>query len=353
MRVGLLTFRWVYNYGALLQAYALRRVMASMGARVEFINYVLPEHESPLVRGIGVRDGSFIWRAPLRLRFEAFRRLHLPATKRVCDAAELERLSTAYDAIVVGSDQVWSGKVHNGFYPAYFLDFVKEDRIRRISYAACFGQKDQPAETLQGAGRLLKRFDHLSVRNKMSQDLVKQLSGRSSLITQDPTIIHDFAEFSRREASPGQYILVYSLAADRQGLGEAVVARVREQFRMPVVTVWPGLGFTGADRLARSVGPLQWLRLFQNAGFICTDSFHGTAFAVKFRKPFVAWAGARPERLRDLLAGLGLHERLVTDAAGAALSFLTTPIDYPGVIKRLLPQIEESRIFLANALSAG
>jgi len=349
MKVGVLTFRWAYNYGALLQAYALRKAITAGGADVEFINYVLAKHQQPLFRGIGLR--SSIWKLPLVLRFEMFRRRYLPATRKVYNHEDLKPLSESYDAIVVGSDQVWSSRVHDGFFPAYFLDFVRDAKTRRISYGACFGQRDQAEEALQKAGRLLTRFDHLSVRNKMSQDLVRELSGKESCTVQDPTLLHEFDEFLCPREPRGEYILVYSLAPHQRTLGEAIVKRMRESTRLPIVSVWPGLEFCGADRYARAVGPIQWLRLFKSASFICTDSFHGTAFAIKFKKPFASWAGARPERLLDFLGCFGLGDRLVTEADSSSLSNLVKPIDYVAVQKRLQPKIDESRLFLHQALS--
>jgi hypothetical protein len=349
MKVGVLTFRWAYNYGALLQAYALRKVITALGAEVEFINYVLPTHRQPPFRGMGLRSSR--WRLPLVLRFEMFRHHHLPATQAVYNHKDLEPLSKSYDAVVVGSDQVWSSRVHDGFFPAYFLDFVKSSKTRRISYGACFGQRDQASEALQKAGDLLSRFDHLSVRNQMSQELVRQLSGRESRVVQDPTLLYGFDEFFSTRQSKGDYILVYSLASHHRTLGETIVKRLREKTRLPVVSVWPGMEFCEADRIVRAVGPIQWLRLFKNARFICTDSFHGTVFATKFKKPFASWAGSRPERLRDFLASVGLDDRLVTNIDTIDFGSLAEPIDYDEVFRNLQPLIGSSRQFLSQALS--
>ena len=39
MKIGLLTFQFALNYGALLQAYSLKKVLEDAGSTVEIINY--------------------------------------------------------------------------------------------------------------------------------------------------------------------------------------------------------------------------------------------------------------------------------------------------------------------------
>ena len=39
MKIGILTFHWAHNYGAVLQAYALQEVLKNRGHDVEFVNY--------------------------------------------------------------------------------------------------------------------------------------------------------------------------------------------------------------------------------------------------------------------------------------------------------------------------
>ena len=65
-------------------------------------------------------------------------------------------------------------------------------------------------------------------------------------------------------------------------------------------------------KLIFDAGPAEFLSLFQNAAYVCTNSFHGTVFSVQFQRPFfTAVAPAElqdPERSRtfSLLSRLGL-----------------------------------------------
>lgn len=352
MKLAILTFRWAYNYGALLQAYGLRRTLENMGHAVEFLDYAPRGQRVPWWRPLGLRQG---WRAPavegMKWRCRRFREAHLPATRRADGIPELEALcrEKQFDAIVAGSDQIWNGHGAGGRYnPAYFLDFALPEGCRRISYSACFGQAAQPEETGAQAGAALRRFTALSVRNEMSRDLVRRLSGRDAALTLDPTLLHDYEDLVPEPAVAGNYVCVYSLGKEFRETGERLAAHARQRFGWPIVTLYPDGRFSGADRRELSAGPVEWLRWLKGAGLVITNSFHGTVFALKFGKRFVAWSGSRPERLRDLLVRAGAADRLVArfdPAVGEALFDAPPPPDALAADRR------RSRAFLEGALA--
>ena len=127
---------------------------------------------------------------------------------------------------------------------------------------------------------------------------------------------------------------------------------------MPVIPIGarnPGLP---GDYSAACAGPSEWLQCLQNASFICTNSFHGTVFAIQFRKPFIVWSTPSkgsfrgPARIEDFLELCGLSNRLVCEPNAAVIAKLAdTPIDYDAVSESLLPHINRSRMFLGHALT--
>jgi len=91
--------------------------------------------------------------------FEAFRTESLVRTKPLCNLDELEEASKHYDAIVVGSDQVWRLRYTRHTFPAFFLSFAPEN-CQRVAYAASFGTDEWEGngrETAE-AVRCLKKF---------------------------------------------------------------------------------------------------------------------------------------------------------------------------------------------------
>jgi hypothetical protein len=253
--------------------------------------------------------------------------------------------------VIVGSDQVWNGNIVQADAEQYFLGFVGHNPCRRISYAACFGERDQPPQTVAAAGRLLPGFDRISVRNEMSATLVRELSGRDSQVVLDPSLLHDYRNLVPGVPKAAGYIAVYYVSGAHAAAGRDIVGEARRRLRLPVISFGADRRVLHGDRDILSAGPLEWIRLLQQASFICTDSFHGTAFALKFRKPFLAWPGLRVERLESLLTLCGLRERLQVTGAADTADLVTTAIDFDGVSAKLAPHVERSLAFLEGALS--
>jgi len=100
----------------------------------------------------------------------------------------------------------------------------------------------------------------------------------------------------------------------------------------------------------------EWLRAFQVASLIITDSFHGTIFAVLNHKPFIVMANSARgvSRLSSLLNMLGLERRLIestTNRDAAHISrILQEPIDWSEVDSRIEHQRQRALAFLASEL---
>jgi hypothetical protein len=201
---------------------------------------------------------------------------------------------------------------------------------------------------------LLKQFDFISVRDEMSRQLVNSLSGRDAHKVLDPTLLCDFEDLVAGSPQSKPYIFVYNLSQYNRPLGEEVVRITREQLKLPVVAVWQALDFRAVDRRKRIAGPIRWLRLLKKAAFVCTNSFHGTALAVKYRKPMLCWAGSRTHRLADFLETCGLGDRLIGEQTGFAeiAARVHAPMLYGTIDSALSKQIETSTRFLQEALRA-
>ena len=351
MNVGILTFHWANNYGAQLQAYALCEAIRGLGHQVSVVDYVPPDHSLRWWQGWGIHCGTPSLTLK-RLRFDSFRRRFIPLTRRCRTLHELRRITAEFDALITGSDQVWNGNIVKATDVPYFLGFVDGQHCRRISYAACFGDSNQPPQIISVAGPLLRSFDDISVRDEMSAALVQQLSGRDAEIVVDPSLLHDYRELIGKDIDGPDYIAVYFISQDHLNLGRDLIREVRSRLPLPVVTLSQDRGMLDCGRTLLSAGPVEWLSVLRQASFICTDSFHGAAMAIKLRKPFMAWCGLRPERLRSLLSRCGIQNRLIDVVDPATLDeLLSTNVDYEAVFGLLSPLINQSRAFLKRALA--
>lgn len=358
MKIGILTFIFSRNYGAFLQAYALKKTVQLIGHEAEFINYVPTSRNSSVFKGWGLLSGiKMISIIKKRLKFEHFRYSYLPSTRACHSQHDLKNIAKKYDAIIVGSDQVWNGHLNKHFEGTYFLDFLNSEKCRRISYAACFGDPSQPQYLLNNIGELLEKFDHISVRNKMSAGIVRKFVKNKTEIVLDPTMLYSFNEFIKKRYNNNKYIAVYYLTHEHLEEGRKVLKTIKNKLGLPLITFSKEMKIDSKDVVVFSAGPIDWLEILKNASFILTNSFHGTVFSVKFKKPFISWSlntsdGFRgPARLIDFLDQCGLKDRLIQDYDERQIDdLINNPINYSIVTDKLSNNIERSINFLMNAL---
>lgn len=376
MRIGILTFHFSENFGALLQAYALRKWLSDFGHTVEFIQY----HPAHVEGGAAVQLS--LTRAALKAnakslylgasaflhrhfgnqdqasRFAEFRATQLGISGAPLRSAEELKAATAhYDLIVAGSDQIWSPSVQYGFDPAYFLTFAADSHTRRISYAASFGRDSLTPQQLESIAPLLRSLSSISVRELSGVDIVRAASGCDSTCVPDPTLLHrqydDLLRASRDNSSG--HIFCYALRT-----GEVVreVANVvADALSAPICSPynvhrrWREIGTTVYP------GPAEWVSQLAKARFVVTNSFHGTVFSILFRKPFLVaeLPGSRAAmnaRSRNLLAQLNLMSRYVEkDGLLRVGELVQAPIDWDSVSARQETLRRQGTSFLERELA--
>lgn len=239
----------------------------------------------------------------------------LHATNRLKTEEEVIAHAIDYDCIICGSDQIWNLSQDDA--PAanllYYLNFPKTQR--RISYAASFGKwvKEAPNHEKEILP-LLKQFDAISVREQSGMDYLKSV-GINCEITLDPTVLLDSEDYDvicRERLVPEKYILMFGWLTNEDLIDAA--KRVSQEMNLPVLNIVPpprGM-FCGIKRKL-DVGPREFLSMIKHAEFVVTNSFHGTAFATTYEKPYVSIVTEKPDtRMQSLLEQLGLSDHLVT-----------------------------------------
>ncbi len=199
MKIAIMTFYEQNAYGVVLQAAALRHYLVSLGHEADLVRYVSDGKVAVLPSG-SPRAG-FIAEARMILKnnrnpimadtanaegFDRFREKHLTMTDPCVTLSDLEGLNEKYDAFVCGSGNVWSAA---SFDPHMFLDFVK-DPGRMIAYAPSFlyeGNEDDL--TLRRIGELIRRFEHLSVREETGRRLMNDYYGIHTEEVADPVLL--------------------------------------------------------------------------------------------------------------------------------------------------------------------
>ena len=145
------------------------------------------------------------------------------------------------------------------------------------------------------------------------------------------------------------YILVYSVP--RTSLLRKAVSYFASKFNLKVVSIDKMLtGMNSVDIQIRTAGPEDFIRLFSEASFVITDSFHGTCFSVNFEKPFVCIpATDKANRQEGLLSSLGLLDRIVYSED--RFDSISRQIDYSNASKRLNNLRQDSLSILERSIN--
>lgn len=364
MKIGILTFHRALNYGAVLQAYALRKTIEQLGKSVEIIDYGKIGEEprinlnysgiKPFIASILLLMLSLFNADKRRKRFKMFRNTYLGiSARRYINASELEKANEEYDTFITGSDQVWNPFLSKND-STYLLSFTK-DQKRRISYAASFGRSSIPDNLKEDFVVCLAKFDFTSVREKSGRAIVYDLIKKNAEVVLDPVFLLTPSEWTNIANPPtikDKYILCFVIMQDPPGFinfcrhiakltGYKLVRIANPKYRIE----------TGIKVIA-SAGPNEFLGLFKNASIVITNSFHGTAFSIIYQKPFFTWLynNDRDIRLQEITGRLGLIERLVSEKSKYPVNLQELEIDYTPIFKSLNSEREKSLSFLKSSL---
>lgn len=377
MRVAVITLPLHTNYGGILQAYALKKSIESLGHTADIIDrrckmVLPPSWKMPLIylkrMVLNLKSGGKgpeIFREKRILREFPYVSSELAPfvageiAPRTVDDYHSDIGLGEYDVFVAGSDQIWRPKYFGNIEDA-FLAFTSGWNVKRIAYAASFGtdQLEYSYTQLEECSALLKNFDAVSVREASAVTICDEWFDREdALHVLDPVMLlppehyRTIAGQSPSRPCRGK-VLSYILDPDHSKL--SVLGRL---------IGWLGIDSYDAcipdrnrdiplkDRVVPSM-PL-WLSCFADAEFVVTDSFHGCVLAILLHKPFIALGNVSRgmSRIQSLLESFGLEDRIVQgidpDDDG---EYFLSGIDWTEADARLEAMREKSIGFLRAAL---
>lgn len=363
MKVSTLTFQESLNYGALLQAHALQRVLAGMGHDAEIINYHSKAKEAfyqskldkskSLANNINILLSFGLRRRRTQIA-ASFLKSHLALTARVFAVKEdLEAYARTRDCIICGSDQIWNVvKTKND--ATYFLDFV-HDIHKKIAYAPSFGIATIPEQAWAFYQKHLASFSKISVREASGASLLRDLLGRSAPVVLDPCMLLTADQWDTvAQPTPVHtpYIFLYYVndAKPLVDYAKALSAQTGMKVIFRARTIHDLRdGFKNVN-----LSVPQFVDTIKNASYVITNSFHGTVFSILYQKKFISFAGQRKtfdtsSRVVDLLNDLGLQARLYTGDRQA----LFAEWDHAQVESILAEKRQASLQFLTEAIQSG
>lgn len=370
MKIGIVTFTFLTNYGCLLQAYALQTVLKRMGHDVEHLQLPVefpalhPTWKMPLVWSkraiqkffcgeyhIPIFTHPYKW---IRKNTDEFIASHIQP--RYLNEAEWnEGLANEYDAIVFGSDQIWR-PIYAYPIEKFFGAFLGPSNVKRISYAASFGTEDNEYSGNQqkACAGLLKKFSAVSVREKSAVVICKERFGVGAKHVLDPTMLlssEDYIPIFEQANTPISEGSLAIYVLDENPQIDAFIRKQSSQKGLIPFRTNSKVENHNAKLSERQQPPVErWLRSFHDAEFVITDSFHACVFSILFHKPFICIGNKNRgmSRFDSLLNMFGLENRLV-DINDIA-NYVEKEIDWEHVDSILAQKREEAFSFLNHAL---
>lgn len=300
-----------------------------------------------------------IRRLAVVIPFRNFQKNHLPLSKKifwrkikVADTLPLDARANM-DVYISGSDQLWNYKITCGFDFNFLLEFAPSGS-KKISYASSMGGVEFPDEVRERVKKALNDFSAIAARETFTKNQVEELTGKDVALTLDPVFLRDsYSEIISKKKVPSEsYIVTYCLQDSERF--RKVLRILKERHGMPVLSISPVMP-GGADRYILSLSPGEWLGMLKNADYVVTNSFHGLAFSILFKRQFfclglTGGVSSRNDRLSNLCGLMHLENRFLLhdiewDSLGVAID-----IDYSKVDVILDVEREKSLAYLRNNL---
>ena len=326
MIVGILTIHAAINYGSVLQAFALQKYLQMNNPQDDFqiIDYcpsiIMDQYSLALYKNIETPKSfikyilSYKDRKNRGLAFEQFikSKMKLSPRKYTSDD-DLRRDEKRWDSFLLGSDQIWNPEIV-GNSDIFMLGFCKDEFCG--SFASSFGKLKISDEYLKKLSNELLHFAYVSVREPSAQSILKT-TGINSKVVCDPVFLMSDKEWELHERRPStlpeKYIAYYSV--EKNTFLEKKAKAIAERLGIPIVDI--GVRSKKSDYLGihfSSCGPDVFLYLIHHAEIVFTNSFHGTAFCVIYKRQFICMLHkSRGTRIKELLELTDLQNRSISN----------------------------------------
>lgn len=369
------------NYGTSLVGYALIKKLQLLCKDVEVINYIKhPTIREKIEIAINQIRVTGFWKfmvkrfqpKPTNLNYingikvrtkavEAYKeRKLIPLFHDYVGFRALQEGSRNYDAVVVGSDQVW---LPLGLKTKFFNLLFVDDSVRKVAYASSFGVSEIPSFQKKATARYLDRFYQISVREQRGKEIVDALSKNKAEVVADPTLLLDRYEWSEeikesKALTSEPYIFCYFLGSNQEARRAANELKAMKGCKIISIRHMDEFVETDeqfGDEAPYDVDPNDFIKYIKDAEYVLTDSFHCSAFSIQFHQKFMTFyrfavgsKGGRNSRIDSLFNVLGVPRDHIYQGD---ISRVDAPINWDEVDEKLVKLRNESLTYLKDALS--
>ena len=373
MKIGVITLPLHNNFGGILQAYALQFVLNNLGHDAMLIDKSKYVSLGPWYKKFPIYTKralqKYLMRKDIVVRADVEHnwvpKIIAKHTDKFIDKY-IKRIFTKdfsnvkkedFDALIVGSDQIWRPKYFFSAIENAYLVFAKEWNIKRIAYAASFGTEEweYTEEQTRNCSTLLKKFNAVSVRESSAVKLCNEKFKVEALHVLDPTMLLEkdeyinlFKETETAKSDSNLFCYILDSGTEKDDIINTIATEKRVK-PFYVNSKYEDLAVPLEERIQQPVE--KWLRAFYDAKFVITDSFHACVFSIIFNKPFIIYGNKERgmARFESLLKIFELEERMVSTKK-EAIEAINRPIDWEKVNSIHSQWKEKSITFLTENL---
>ena len=350
MKVALAINYDYHDYGGMLQAFATQRFLEKQGIDSDAINFdnvkgdisrrkwkyflsnmmdiSIVKEKSRLIEKKIMQKTNARLKAQMAERDNAFDKFctsHFKVSRPFASWEDMAKASQKeYDAVIVGSDQLWLPS--NVMADYYTLNWVPE-KVKKIAYATSFGIGNIPQKYKEMYRQYLTRIDYLSARETSGQEIISELTDRSVPLVNDPALLLDANGWDEvikdKPIINDKYIFCYFMGDNPEQ--RDFVKRLAKEKGLKIVALLHLDQFIEtdehyADYTPWNISPADFVNLVKYAEYVCTDSFHGTVFSIIYSRNFFTFKRFNKKaslstntRITSLLTRVGLMDRLVVN----------------------------------------
>ena len=364
-KIGIITYHFANNYGAVLQCYALSSYLKTIGHEVWVLNFISSKQANNNSQYRKINSFKTLiknlillpFHGPRTSRFrnyESFRTTNLKLTPILSNNEDLANYvnNNDFDYIISGSDQVFNPDILD-FEDSFFFPF--DFKGKKIGYAVSLGIATK--NDLENYTKCITDFNNISVREKSAAELVPFYKDKISEVVDPVFLLNKYHWEKLTNTTTQKYVLGYYINSQYANQYIRLSKKIASYLGLKLIIIDARITkniFT--NNIIISAGPKEFLNLFANATFVCTDSFHGTAFSIIYEKRFICFEpkfAATDTRKTNLCRNCGLDNNVfyLGHQKFDPIELTNINIDYSKVKRKLEPYINKSKTFLFNSLN--
>lgn len=300
-KIGIITYHFAINYGAVLQCYALQSFLENLGYRVEILNYVnkrQQENNDIIKHGKNIKALiKNICLLPFKSKikskkekFDIFKDKYLKLSKKIITLDELEKYveEEKFDYLISGSDQVFNPNIDD--FDISFL-FPFKCSSMKISYAASTGNATN--NDLKKLKKYLKEFEKISIREENDAHKFDSILSKKPQVVCDPVMLMEkdfWSNLQKNKNEKKRYLVCYFLHKNLFKKEFEIASKISKEKNLEIIIINARYSINSFKKgTIYDVGPIEFVNYIKNADFVCTDSFHGTLFSLIFNKSFLCF----------------------------------------------------------------